>query len=96
MNACNTTVWPVLRDSKLAVTSTYALRPGEQRQSTVQNGWSGTVGAMGGCDALGRRCKTGICSTKTPCYNANVVPYTQVRLTPLADKMPGAVGCGQQ
>ena len=79
MNACNNTVWPVLRDSKLAITSTYALPPGEQRRTVVRNGWAGTVGARTGCsDGLGR-CETGDCSDHTPCYNANVVPYTQAR-----------------
>ena len=79
-NACNATVWPVLRDSKLAITSTYALTPGEQRRSVVHNGWAGTVGARTGCNAGGRHCETGDCSSRTPCYNANVVPYTQARV----------------
>lgn len=70
----------MLRDSKLAVSSTYVLVPGEQRRIFVHSGWAGTVGARTGCRTGGGQCETGECSARTPCYNANVVPYTQARL----------------
>ena len=73
-------MWPVLRDSKLAIGSIYVLVPGEQRRIDVRNGWAGTVGARTGCRNGGGHCETGECSARTPCYNANVVPYTQARL----------------
>ena len=89
LNACNATVWPVLRDSKLAISSTYELVPGEHRRIFVHNGWAGTVGARTGCRTGGGHCETGECSARTPCYNANVVPYTQARLLlPLCSEPP--------